>query len=260
MILTALSIITGLIVAYSHQTAKVADATHPLSEHSTVSIIIPAYSEEEYIETALSSIANQNVVLANPDSFEIITVVDERCTDRTAEIAQQYGKVVYAEAGKLTAKNVGAEHAAGDILVFIDADVDLKPNFLNLMLRHFNDPEVVAVGGVLMQGGLLQQIGCVYFNMYWLPLTKTLVGNSTAVRKNAFQAVGGYNLGIDQFNRREINIAEEVEFSRKLSQLGKVVIDTEASVSLARLINVQCSDCSIQNCPLCVQRAVGARF
>lgn len=86
-----------------------------------VSIVIPAFNEEDNILTTLKSILTQNILYKYKDYFECI-VVDNESTDRTADIARQYCQVISAPRGKLNARDAGIKHASGDIIVSCDAD------------------------------------------------------------------------------------------------------------------------------------------
>lgn len=89
-----------------------------------ISVIIPAYNEEKYIEQCIKSIILQK-------KCEIIVVCDS-CTDKTKEIAKKYTKKVYSVRLRNVSavRNYGAAQSAGEILVFIDADSLMAPNLL----------------------------------------------------------------------------------------------------------------------------------
>lgn len=81
----------------------------------TVSLVMPCYNEEEGV---------RRVIEALPDGIDEIIVVDNNCTDRTAEVASALGATVVAE----TRRGYGAAYKAGlaaatqDIIVTMDAD------------------------------------------------------------------------------------------------------------------------------------------
>jgi len=115
-----------------------------------VSVIVPAWNEEENIEATVRSIA-ENVGVAK----EII-VVDDGSTDRTAIIARRAAErypdvdveVVSVEnGGKGRALNIGILHARGDVIVTVDADAILEKGALAHLAAHFNDDTVGAVAG-----------------------------------------------------------------------------------------------------------------
>ncbi len=91
------------------------------------SFIIPALNEESYIGDCLDSIRRQR-----RKDYEVI-VVDGGSSDKTTSIAKKSGAVVLHEKmrGPGVARNTGAMHAKGRVLVFVDADVRIKENFLD---------------------------------------------------------------------------------------------------------------------------------
>jgi glycosyltransferase involved in cell wall biosynthesis len=91
-----------------------------------ISIIIPAYNEERYIERTLQSLQSQTM-----KDFETI-VVCNGCTDRTADIAKKYGCKVLniKERGVSKARNHGAKAAKNKTLIFLDADTRVSDDTL----------------------------------------------------------------------------------------------------------------------------------
>lgn len=88
-----------------------------------ISVVIPCYNSENFIEDAIESVLNQNY----SDSIEII-VVDDGSIDKTRERCMKYiesGKIKYFKIknhGAGYARNYGIKHAAGKWLMFLDAD------------------------------------------------------------------------------------------------------------------------------------------
>ena len=244
LVLLGLGTLAGLLVNHSRQTLKVAEASDKIvAPAGKISVIIPAYNEEVYIEQTLNSILNQNLYRKYPDMVEII-VVDNESTDRTAEIASQYTTVISAPRGKLNAKNAGAAIASGDILVFTDADAVLKPNWLNLLVRHFQNPEVVGVSGPIHEDvdivRMAIQLQLSSYNSY---LTTVMAGANQAVRRDVFFAVGGFPTDCDQFNRSVLRHHEEIEFCSKLKEYGRIVYDTQATAFFSGR-SLKCAQCA----------------
>ena len=112
-----------------------------------LSIIIPALNEEKYLPLLLASFTEQKF----QGKWEII-VVDGKSTDRTKEVANSYKRelpnltVISSERGVSTQRNVGAEKAKYNYLVFIDADTVVPPNFLTKVARKINPREKYFVG------------------------------------------------------------------------------------------------------------------
>ena len=100
-----------------------------------VSIIVPVFNAEKFIEATLRSIMNQTY-----DNFEIIAI-DDGSTDRTLEILNRYNFKVKVfqqkNAGPATARNRGILESKGKLLAFCDSDDIWEPNKLELQVDVF---------------------------------------------------------------------------------------------------------------------------
>jgi glycosyltransferase involved in cell wall biosynthesis len=109
------------------------------------SVVIPAFNEEGLIGECLQSLARQDFT----GGHEVI-VVDNNCTDDTAEIARLYGAIVVREEtpGVCAARNRGTLTARGQIVVSSDADTVFDAGWLSRIDRTFRQDRVrVAVAG-----------------------------------------------------------------------------------------------------------------
>ena len=96
-----------------------------------LSIIIPTYNEEEYLPVLLESIKEQDF-----DDYEVI-VADANSTDRTREIAEEYGCIVVDGGLPAVGRNNGARVAKGEYLIFLDSDLKLTEDYLRDVLYEF---------------------------------------------------------------------------------------------------------------------------
>src|SRR3989344_1373056 len=103
------------------------------------SIIIPIYNEEAVIENCLKSLSRQTVA----QETEII-VVDDGSTDDSKKYAT-YNQV---HQGPGAARNLGATKARGEILVFVDADMEFAPDFIGKLCRPIGN-EVIGTYSTL---------------------------------------------------------------------------------------------------------------
>lgn len=107
-----------------------------------VSAVVSAHNEEAHIAGCLESILAQTVPL------EEIMVVDDRSTDRTVDISSLYPvdifEVQYGQTYMV--KRAGICAARHDILLNVDGDTELAPDFLERGLRHLEDGYDVATG------------------------------------------------------------------------------------------------------------------
>lgn len=99
------------------------------------SVIIPAYNEENYLPQTLEALERARNDLS-PLTGECI-VVDNQCTDHTAQIAINFGcKVVKEPVRQISrARNTGARAARGKYLIFVDADTIVPPSTFSQALH-----------------------------------------------------------------------------------------------------------------------------
>jgi glycosyltransferase involved in cell wall biosynthesis len=107
----------------------------------TASYVVPALDEEGYVDDALASIA----ALETDEPYEVL-VVDGGSDDATREIARDHGARVIEQPGEGIgdARDLGARHADGDWLAFVDADTTVAPRHLDAMLGFLRDDDLVA--------------------------------------------------------------------------------------------------------------------
>lgn len=96
-----------------------------------LSIIIPTYNEEDYLPILLDSIIKQSFT-----DYEII-IADANSTDRTREIAEEYGCIVVDGGLPGVGRNNGAQIAKGKYLLFLDSDLELTDDYLRDALYEF---------------------------------------------------------------------------------------------------------------------------
>jgi cellulose synthase/poly-beta-1,6-N-acetylglucosamine synthase-like glycosyltransferase len=122
-------------------------------EAPTVTLIIPAYDEEQVIER---KIANARELDYPHDRLEIV-VVSDGSTDRTVELARAAGAdrvLDLARGGKVAALNEAVREASGSILAFSDANSYWRPDALRRLVARFADERVgYACGQVRFSGG-----------------------------------------------------------------------------------------------------------
>ena len=106
-----------------------------------LSILMPVYNEENWLEIIISKVLSQKV--EGVDSFEVV-LVDDASTDKTRDVIhnllERYGDIVvpvYHEKnlGKGFALKTAIEHMSGDICIIQDADLEYDPKEYPLMLE-----------------------------------------------------------------------------------------------------------------------------
>lgn len=171
----------------------------------TCSIIIPAYNEAAVLPATLTALRGADVQ---------IIVVDNNSTDDTATVAREHGATVVFEGHNQIsrARNAGAKAAAGEYLVFVDADTLVPAETLAEAIRLMRDEGVMA-GGALITFDK---------DVFWLPRWTMQFWNFYSRRRReaagcflfctrqAFEGVGGFS--------EKVYASEEIWFIRSIKR------------------------------------------
>ena len=111
--------------------------TEKIDEMPLISVIIPAYNIEQYLERCLESVRSQTY-----RNIQVI-IVDDGSQDRTGEIADKFAKqdsrfsVIHKEnAGVSAARKTGLEVAQGEYIGFVDGDDFVEPDMFEHLLNN----------------------------------------------------------------------------------------------------------------------------
>ncbi len=195
-----------------------------------VSIIIPTYMEEKYLEATLESIFSQKV---NFD-FEVI-VSDASSPDKTGDIAKMYGArlVLGPKTTIPDGRVIGAKAAKGEILLFATGDNIYTPGWLENLISPFNDKGVCAVvGKIMLQDSSLPET--IFTNVFLWPGAKLFSklgsfyahGEALAVRRSVYDAVGGII--------PTMVTSDDTDLTRKASKLGRIIYADNSLVLTSR--------------------------
>ena len=208
-----------------------------------LTVIVPAFNEEAYLAPTLGSIraaADEARGVSGAD-VEVI-VVDNASADGTAALARSLGATVVHEPvqGIARARNAGARRAAGDVLVFVDADVDVPRTLLVVICAAMRDP-ACAGGGVDIDYRPRRHLVRLYLRLWRLLARATgmVQGAAQFCRKEVFAEVGGQEsapwrgllagwLGAQRSRRRRwagydesVWMGEDVDFHWSLRRLAR---------------------------------------
>ena len=119
----------------------------------TLSIVIPAKNEEVTLPQVLDDL---NKVIPTLTGYSVdVFVVDDRSTDRTADIAKSKGATVIANkkrSGKGMALRAGFEQATGELLLMLDADYSHRAEEIPVFLAAMKDGVGLVIGSRVVGG------------------------------------------------------------------------------------------------------------
>lgn len=181
-----------------------------------ISIIIPLYNAERTLEKCLKAVFDSGF-----QDFELL-VVDDASTDSSIKIAESFPckvlKLPYNQ-GPSVARNHGARNAKGDVLLFIDSDIVIQRDTLNLFVDSLKS--YCAVFGIYTQKPGTDGLLSLYQNFYahksikeTNEVTSMLYSYCVAIKKDAFLEIGGF----DESWRRPT--FEDVQLGLRLTENG----------------------------------------
>ncbi len=191
-----------------------------------ISVIIPNRNGSTTLEACLESVFSSDY-----SNFEVI-VVDDASEDSSVEIIKRYPcKLIKLEKqlGPSVARNVGAEHASGEVLLFIDADCVLSKETLKLVNRAMSNGSRV-VGGTYtalppFSQGFFSTFQSVYVNYCETKREEAdyIATHCLAIDAELFRSSGGF---LRDSLMGHTTSVEDVEFSHRLRRAGfKLRID-----------------------------------
>jgi GT2 family glycosyltransferase len=187
-------------------------------------VVVPFHRNLEQLEQCLRALQPL------PDWAEIVVVADGAQQSCDA-LAHRFGARVLAiegPRGPAVARNRGAAEATGDILAFIDTDVVAGPGTLERFRDAFErDPALAAVFGAYdeMPGDAsfmsqYRNLSHRYFHQVASREAKTFWAGLGAIRREAFEAVGGFD---ERFRRPSV---EDIDLGYRVSARGgRIIID-----------------------------------
>lgn len=196
-----------------------------------VSVVIPAYNEEQYIEKCLKSIAQQ---IEKPDE---IIVVDNNCTDKTAEIARKLGAIIVTEKkqGMIFARNTGFNTAKCEIIAKTDADAIAPKDWISRIKIAFKNPEIGGYSGPVsfftnsFMSNASSTIAYYIFKIVGLLIgNPIMLGPNTTLRKYYWEKIKNDICLSDK------DVHEDIDISIHLGKITKIRFDKDFVMTTRR--------------------------
>lgn len=184
-----------------------------------VSIIIPNKNSPQLLENCISSILNKTVYT----NYEIIVVDNQSTNSETLDFYEKLAErldvkiIPFSESFNYSrANNIGAENASGEILLFLNNDIEImKSDWLEELVRWAEIPEVGVVGAKLLYpDGKIQHAGIVigmlghanhiyygsknhetslFGSLNWYRNYMAVTGACMMMRRSVFEEIGGFD-------------------------------------------------------------------
>ena len=204
-----------------------------------LSVILCTYNRDKYIYNVLRSIADNDY----PHNLYEIVLVNNNSTDNTQAECQRFQAdypditfryLVEPSQGLSYARNCGITNALGDLLVYVDDDATVNPQYLRTYADFFQrNPDAVAAGGPILPVYETQEpswmshytrqliTGRLYLGsrQRQFPRGAFPGGGNACYRKTVFDAVGPFNIQLGRKGNSLIG-AEEKDLFDKMTTRG----------------------------------------
>ena len=170
----------------------------------SLTAIVPATNEPPTLATCTGAIAR-----AHEPPEQVVVVCDAD------------------DPGPAAARNAGAREASGDVLVFVDADIEIHQDaFARIRHAFTDDPGLVALFGSYDDSPDAQGVVSVFRNLLHHHVHQSAAGPATtfwggigAVRRDAFERVGGFDQA-----RFAVPSVEDIELGMRLTATGALIV------------------------------------
>lgn len=202
-----------------------------MTDAAFISVVVPVYNGGPHLARCLDAL------LASDYAAREIVVVDDGSTDASADAAASRGCEVLrldARSGPAAARNRGVRRARGPVILFVDADVEVRRDTLARFASIFRErPAVAAAFGSYDDAPAARNFFSQYKNLFHHYVhqqssseAETFWAGCGAIRRAAFEAVGGFDER--RYARPSV---EDIELGYRLRRAGfEIVLDGSVQV------------------------------
>lgn len=181
-----------------------------------MSVVVPAFNEELGIAASLRSICDAMTVFEALGWTSELIVCDNHSTDRTAELARDAGaQVVFEPINQISrARNTGAAQAAGDWLIFVDADSHPGRELFLDVVHAIHDGRCIAGGSTVCFEKPDRSVALA--GWMWNITSRIMrwgAGSFIFCEAAVFREAGGFS--------QELYAAEEIDLFRRLKRVAR---------------------------------------
>jgi glycosyltransferase involved in cell wall biosynthesis len=196
-----------------------------------ISVVIPAYNEEETIGKCLLAFCNQRT----QRPFEVI-VVDNDSSDRTADVVRSFRDrlnvrvITVSGRRRGNARFHGFKTAKGDIILSTDADTIIPPHWVESYGRIFENPSVGAATGTYRITDCAWHINLFFdiWNPAWIYIcrvawgTFTFRGSNFGIRRAVYMQAGQFDQHADMY--------EDADLAWRVSKVTRITYDYSLTI------------------------------
>lgn len=214
------------------------------------SIVVATYNRARVLDETFSSL-HAHLKAAHKIGQVEVVAVDNNSTDSTSVVIERWRSefdhfvhVKELQQGLSFARNAGIDASTGEIVVFLDDDVEVEQDWLQALLAPFADEKIAVVGGKVLPFGaaslpawLPREYGYLVsvFDPYDTPrYTDKVMGANFAVRRKVFITAGMFDPKLGRKGKKLLG-GEEVDLFRRIAVHGFHLLYTPSAVVLHKI-------------------------
>ncbi|MBI2671950.1 glycosyltransferase [Candidatus Woesearchaeota archaeon] len=190
-----------------------------------LSVIIPIYNEEKYIEIILDCLKNQTF-----NDFEVVLV--DSSEDNTKTIAEKYKefldlRIINSDKKNVSyQRNLGVKNAKNENILFLDADTIFDNKFIESALNEIKDKDIKIAGSLLYPDSkkIVDRLFFYFFRIYMKALHKKVGLNGCCIfcLKSMHEKVNGFD--------ENILVGEDFDYARKIKKFSEIHLLTSVNI------------------------------
>ena len=221
-----------------------------MNAHPTVSVIIATYSRAALLDECLRHLSSQHFAPGD----EVI-IVDNGSTDNTSDVVMRHQSAFVVPLQFLREPRPGKSHAltralsaaGGEVLAFLDDDVNVEANWLEVVRDTMRDPGIALMGGRVVPRWEAtvpewMRVAPAHYSRLGAPLglldyprdvvqlgPRTVLGANMAVRREVFDALGGFATHLGKL-RGTLLSGEDHELCLRVQRAGYRAVYVPAAI------------------------------
>ncbi len=199
----------------------------------TVSILIVARNEVDYIEACINSILENDF----PQQAYEVLLIDDHSTDRTPELIESinlnivriirmsdHSELLDGNSFKKIGLEIGRKHATGEIILCTDGDCIVPPDWIKTHVSSILEGNICATAPV----SFLESRGLLY-SFQQIDVMLTMIFTAIGIHSKKFYSANGVNLSyrkkdaVKDDTTKKWASGDDVFLINKLSRLGKII-------------------------------------
>jgi glycosyltransferase involved in cell wall biosynthesis len=187
----------------------------------SLSVVVIGRNEGDRLVRCLQSVAAMRL----PNSQPAIIYVDSASSDGSAERAASLGaKVILLAPGRTSAaagRNAGWRSAKSDIVLFLDGDMTIAPDFVQESIGEFRNPAIGVVFGDCRESDPQDSIYNRILDLDWIVPVGAVeyCGGAALIRRELLERIGGYN--------EHLIAAEDTELCARIRATGSTILHVD---------------------------------